>query len=260
MMLAAPAAETVAAEPIVATNAAPADNQAQLFESLTFKSADGRSLPYRLLSPKSIEPGKKYPIVLFLHGAGERGTDNTKPLIHVVRELATPEMRERYPVFVLVPQCPDEKQWVDTPWSLDSHTMPEQPSESMQLAIELLKQSCETLPTDPERVYAVGLSMGGFGVWDLLQRHPQNFSGAIAICGGGDPAFANSLKEIPIWATHGDADTVVKVKRSRDMINAIRAAGGRPVYTEFPGVGHNSWKPTAENRMVWDWLFSQQRK
>jgi len=248
---------TVAIHLEVMNSSAVAEDTVEPYQAHVYTSANGQTLPYHLLSPENVEEGKRYPLVLFLHGAGERGTNNISQLVHVARELSKPEMRSRFPVFVIAPQCPTGQQWVDTPWTADSHTMPEQPSASMKLTIELLDQASQSLPIDPARIYVTGLSMGGFGVWDLLQRHSQKFAGAIAICGGGDPAFADKIKQVPIWATHGDADTVVKVKRSREMIDAIRAAGGRPIYTEFPGVGHNAWAPTAQNRMIWDWLFTQ---
>ncbi|WP_175517055.1 carboxylesterase family protein [Planctomicrobium piriforme] len=229
------------------------------FESHVFQVPNGQSLPYRLLRPVTVEPGKKYPLILFLHGAGERGTDNVAQLKHVAQELATPEMQKRHPAFVIAPQCPTGKQWVDTPWTADSHTMPEQPSETLALTIALLAQQREQLPIDPDRIYLVGLSMGGFGVWDLLQRDPTVYAAALPICGGGDPAFAAKIKDVPLWTAHGDADTVVKVKRSREMVAALQSCGGKPIYTEYPGVAHDSWTATAKNRLTWDWLFAQHK-
>lgn len=230
-----------------------------VYEAHVFKTDDGRSLPYRLLSPVEIKPGEKYPLVLFLHGAGERGNDNKAPLLHVAGELADPQLRQRYPAFVVVPQCPAEKKWVDVSWSEDSHTMPEQPSETMKLVIALLDSLSDSQPVDPSRIYVVGLSMGGYGTWDLLQRMPERFAAGIPICGGGDPACAAQVAKVPVWAFHGDRDTAVKPRRSREMVAAIGQAGGNPIYTEYPGVAHNSWTMTAQNRLVWDWLFSQKK-
>jgi predicted peptidase len=237
-----------------------ADETDSLFRREVFTSSSGESIPYRLMSPQNIEPGGTYPLVLFLHGAGERGTDNDRQLVHVAKELATPELRKRYPVFVIAPQCPEKKRWVEVPWEEDQHLQPEVPSDPMKLVIELLDESQKKLPIDPNRIYYVGLSMGGFGVWDLAQRQPDRCAGVIPICGGGDRTRAHVLKDVPVWAFHGDSDAVVKVFRSRDMIQAIREAGGHPVYTEYPGVGHNSWTQTAKNPLVWDWLFAQSRQ
>lgn len=237
-----------------------ADETDSLFRREVFTSSSGESIPYRLMSPQNIEPGVTYPLVLFLHGAGERGTDNDRQLVHVAKELATPELRKRYPAFVIAPQCPEKKRWVEVPWEEDQHLQPEVPSDPMKLVIELLDESQKKLPIDPNRIYYVGLSMGGFGVWDLAQRQPDRCAGVIPICGGGDRTRAHVLKDVPVWAFHGDSDAVVKVFRSRDMIQAIREAGGHPVYTEYPGVGHNSWTQTAKNPLVWDWLFAQSRQ
>lgn len=236
-----------------------ADDTQDLFQKQVFRGESGKALPYRLLPPTHIQAGEKYPLVLFLHGAGERGANNEAQLLHVVQELARPEMRERHAAFVLAPQCPTDEQWVNVPWGDDSHVMPEQPSESLALTLELQQQLEADLPIDPDRIYLTGLSMGGFGVWDLLQRQPQRYAAALAICGGGDLACAPALTEIPIWAFHGDKDTVVKVHRSQKMVDAIRQAGGHPIYSEYPGVGHNSWTVTGQNRLVWDWLFAQAR-
>lgn len=111
-----------------------------------------------------------------------------------------------------------------------------------------------------QRIYLTGLSMGGFGVWDAMQRKPTWFAAAVPICGGGDPTFASAIAPIPVWAFHGDSDPAVKPKRSRDMIAALKAAGGQPKYTEYPNTGHNSWTETYKNREMYAWLFSQKRK
>ncbi len=227
------------------------------FEAKTFQAENGLNLGYRQLSPKNIEEGKKYPLVLFLHGAGERGDDNTKQLVHVAQELATDAMLSRHPCFVIAPQAPDGTRWVEVDWRLESHKMPKQPSVPLTATFELLEKLKNDLPVDVNRVYICGLSMGGFGVWDALQRQPGEFAAAVSICGGGDPAFAKEFVNVPVWAFHGDADGAVKVSRSREMVEALNELGGNAIYTEYPGVGHNSWDVTAENRLVWDWLFAQ---
>lgn len=242
-----------------AMNECRADETDSPFARETFTASNGASLPYRLLSPLKTESGVKYPLVLFLHGAGERGTDNERQLTHVAKELADPQLRQRYPAFVIAPQCPQGKRWVEVDWTQDEHQQPEDPSEPLRAVIELLEESKKSLPVDSSRIYYTGLSMGGFGVWDLAQRQPDQCAGAIAICGGGDRNRAGVLTEVPIWAFHGDADSVVKVRRSRDMVEAIRKAGGNPIYTEYPGVAHNSWTQTSKNPLVWDWLFAQSR-
>lgn len=237
----------------------PAVDPAEVFEPREFRNAAGETLRYRLLAPLATTPGEKYPLVLFFHGAGERGDDNKLQLFHGCRDLADETMRRRHPAFVVVPQCPVDKRWVEVPWDAPSHQMPAQISDPLRLTLELLATLEKELPIDPSRRYGVGLSMGGYGVWDILQRQPELLAAAATVCAGGDPAYAPRFAQTPVWAFHGDADATVTVNRSREMIAALRAAGGRPIYTEYEGVGHDSWTATFANRAMWDWLFAQSK-
>lgn len=230
-----------------------------LFEARELKYDDGNVLRYRLLVPENYDASKKYPLVLFLHGAGERGNDNRRQLIHGMGDLVRPVMRKQHPAIVVAPQCPQGKRWVEVPWDADSHSHPERASEPMTLILKLLEELPEEFSIDQDRIYVTGLSMGGFGTWDLLTRKPELAAAAIPICGGGDPEHVARYKDVPIWVFHGGSDEVVDVKRSREMVEALKAAGGRPIYTEYPSVGHNSWAPTYGNRAVWDWLFAQRK-
>jgi len=241
-----------------AANSSMAADFHDLYEARTFQVADGQ-LRYRLMTPVKVHEGQQYPLVLFFHGAGERGDDNTKQLIHGMADFASEANRRNYPCFVVAPQCPADQQWVDTPWTLDAHTMPDKPTAAMRLSLELVGALRKSLPIDPARIYVTGLSMGGFGVWDALQRKPQLFAAAAPVCGGGDTTRAKSMATIPLWAFHGGSDTVVKPSRSRDMIAALKAAGGKPRLTEYPDVGHNSWAPTYRNPEFYAWLFAQKR-
>jgi predicted peptidase len=137
--------------------------------------------------------------------------------------------------------------------------MPVEPSDSMQLTIELLRESIKTLPVDKKRIYVTGLSMGGFGTWDILQRMPNIFAAAIPVCGGGDTEMANAIKTVPLWVFHGGSDNAVKTKRSQDMVAALRKVGGKVKYTEYRGVGHNSWDRTYRNENALAWLFHQSK-
>jgi predicted peptidase len=243
---------------MTASIAAAADNRDR-FEARTFDDR-GFTLPYRLLKPKEYDAGQNYPLVVFLHGAGERGNDNTKQLVHGMNDFASDEIMAKYPAFVLAPQCPDDRKWVEVDWTLDSHTLPHEPSVSLEATLKLVESLQKEFSIDKSRIYLTGLSMGGYGVWDLLARRPEEFAAAAPICAGGDPAYAARMKNVPIWAFHGDQDTVVKPKRSREMIEAIKAAGGEPKYTEYPGVGHNSWAQTYADPALYKWLFAQRRK
>jgi len=246
---------------IISTSLSAADNLNR-FEGRSYQDTDRNQLQYRLLYPKDLDANKTYPLVLFFHGAGERGDDNLKQLVHGMADFASDEMMEKYPCFVVAPQCPNGVQWVDTPWTADSHEMPDEPTLPMRLSLELVEHLATVLPVDRKRIYITGLSMGGFGVWDAIQRHPDRFAAAVPICGGGD-SRAEKVKPIanlPIWAFHGDKDSVVKTKRSQDMIAALKKAGGPIKYTEYPNTSHNSWTATYRNPEMYEWLFSQRKK
>ncbi|QDU22579.1 carboxylesterase family protein [Urbifossiella limnaea] len=230
-------------------------------EAKTFTAPGGKALPYRLIRPAGVEPGKKYPLVLVLHGAGERGSDNTKQLIHVWEKgtgpLGRAEVKEAK-AFALLPQCPDGKQWVNVPWAKGSYTSPAV-SEPLDLALQLVDASLKELPIDPDRVYVMGLSMGGYGTFDAIQRRPGLFAAAVPVCGAMDVSKSKDVAKVAVWAFHGDKDTVVPPSGSREAVAALRAAGAQPRYTEYPGVGHNSWAPAFRERELWTWVFAQRR-
>lgn len=233
----------------------------QNFQKKVFHSSDYDSLLYNILYPQNIIDDKdsteKYPLILFLHGSGERGNDNEKQIIHIKDIFLDSANREKYPAFVLAPQCPNEKRWVEKSWKLKTHSQPVEPSETMAITKELVDSLVKTLPVDTKRIYITGLSMGGFGTWDAIARYPDKFAAAIPICGGGDEKTAKLIKDIPIWAFHGADDKVVKVERSRNMIDAIKKEGGNPLYTEYKGVGHGSWIPAYKETELLKWLFIQ---
>jgi len=221
----------------------------------------GEAVEFRsqLLAPPAIEPGRSYPLVVFLHGAGERGRDNEKQLKYLPTWLAEPALRERHPCFLLAPQCREDERWVDISWADKKSTPQGPPTTDMLAVIAALNAVIAAEPVDPGRIYLTGLSMGGYGSWDLAARQPERFAALLPICGGGDEATAPRLAKLPIWCFHGDADKVVPVERSRTMIAAVRAAGGDPKYSELPGVGHDSWTPAYRDPAVLDWLVSQRR-
>jgi len=237
----------------------------KLFEEKTHTYTGGpyenETFRYRLLRPEKIEPGKKYPLILFLHGAGERGEDNRRQLKYLPAWMAKAEQRKKFPCFVLAPQCRPGKQWVNRPWGdKKSHPMDDRPSHQMQVVIEVLKKTLKDEPVDFSRVYLTGLSMGGYGSWELAARHPEWFAAVVPICGGGDEKQAARLVKLPIWAFHGDADRAVPVERSRQMIEAIKKAGGKPKYTEYAGGGHNVWdRAYKQPDGVIRWMFEQSR-
>jgi predicted peptidase len=229
------------------------------FEKSTI-SEGADSIPYRLFRPRTLEENRKYPLVLFLHGAGERGDDNDAQLRHGLARLASPEIQSKHPSFILAPQCPKGKKWSEVDWSQPKSQLPEKPSSSLLLALKVLDQLIQQMPVDPKRVYLTGISMGGYGTWDAATRWPDRFAAAVPVCGGGDDLQAARLTRLPLWCFHGDQDKAVPVSRSRDMIDAIKSAGGTPKYTEYPGVGHNSWDKAYTEPDLYDWLFSKELK
>ncbi len=259
MAVALLAGAALVASPLAAF-AEPKEGSLDLLEKKTYTDADGKKLPYRLLKPMNVDPKETYPLVVFLHGAGERGDDNEAQLRHGVPEFLTPENRKDRPCFLIAPQCPAEQKWVDVDWGADSHLQPKEPAESMRLVLGLIDEARKDYPVDPKRIYITGLSMGGFGTWDILARRPDLFAAAVPICGGADEMTAPKIAKIPIWAFHGAKDGAVKVSRARNMIEALKKAGGEPKYTEYPDVGHDSWVPAYKDADMMKWLFQQKRQ
>jgi predicted peptidase len=229
------------------------------FAAAAYRDSAGKTLPYRILTPARVEPGKRYPLVVFLHGGGERGDDNGKQLVHAMNDFASDAIMAKHPAFVVAPQCPEGKRWVEVEWSADSHTMPEMPSEPLAALFGLVDSLTRSQPIDTRRLYITGLSMGAFGVWDAIQRRPELFAAAAPVCGGGDPILAKQIHVVPIWAFHGAVDKTVKVKRSREMVEALKEVGAEPKYTEYPDVGHDSWTRTYKDPALYEWLFAQRK-
>lgn len=232
----------------------------KLFEPREYSDSDGHLLKYRLLKPADYSPTEKYPLVIFLHGAGERGDDNLAQLKHGMKDFCRPEIRSKYPCYVLAPQCPKGEKWADVDWSKDSVELPAAISSSLRLVFEVVDSMREDAAIDANKIYITGLSMGGYGTWDALYRRPDFFAAAAPICGGADPATAEKIKDVPLWCFHGDQDSAVRVQFSRDMIAALKKADGEPKYTEYPGVGHDSWTATYANDALYEWLFSNRRQ
>ncbi len=228
------------------------------FKSAEYKSKSSEVLRYRLLKPNKIEDGKKYPLVLFLHGAGERGDDNRAQLIHGMNDISSEEIMDQFPAFVIAPQCPKGDAWADYR-NPESSSRPRQP---LRLALELLDSLIQSNPIDSDRIYITGLSMGGFGTWDAIRHRPTLFAAGVPICGGGDSSKTSieTIKHVPMWVAHGEDDRAVPVKRSQEMVAALKAAGANPIFDLQKGVGHNSWASTYRNIKMYQWMFEQKRK
>ena len=221
------------------------------FEARNFVNDLGDTMRYRLMMPLDYDSAKKYPVVVCLHGSSGSGHDNIKQIATCLPAtwLSNEENRKKYPAILFVPQCPERMTWGGLRGA---------PSVEA-LVIETLLDLETVLPIDTTRRYIAGNSMGGYGAWRLAATYPEMFAAAIPICGGGDPLLAQQLTKIPIWAFHGEKDMNVPVSGSRDVIDAIEKAGGKPIYTEFPGKAHDIGKEVISTPGLLDWLFAQSK-
>jgi predicted peptidase len=207
-------------------------------------TTNGEARSYVLYVPKDYNSSRKWPVILFLHGSGERGDDGLKQS-EVGIGAAIRMGSERFPALVVMPQCKTGKHWAD---------------EMADYALNALDQTIKNYNVDKSRLYLTGLSMGGYGSWTIGIQHPDMFAAIVPICGGGDPMpVAQKLKDEPIWVFHGGADPTVPVDQSRNIVAALKAAGSSVKYTEYPGVGHNSWDKAYGEKDLTDWLFAQTR-
>ncbi|MEX0676491.1 MAG: phospholipase [Pirellulales bacterium] len=240
------------------------DQPSELFEARSTVYTGGEyrneSFGYRLLKPERIQPGQRFPLVLFLHGRDQRGLDNGAQLRFLPTWMSEPDRRARFRCFLIAPQCRPDKVWVETPRAFDRSAPRQPPGPQMQVVINILDEAIREFPIDPGRLYLTGLSMGGYGGWDLGTRLAERWAAVAPICGGGDELYADRLAGVPVWAWHGADDDVVPAAKSRRMIDAIRNSGGHPKYTELAGVGHDSWTPAyTDPEGVIPWMFAQRK-
>ncbi len=230
------------------------------FLAKEFTDSQGTKLNYRILYPDNYEEGKKYPLVLFLHGAGERGDDNESQLKHGSQVFI--DLQKEHPSIIIAPQCPKEGYWASGKFSRNKYPLDidfnysYEEKEALHAAVELVKRFVNEKKADKKRVYITGLSMGGMGTFEAVGRYPKLFAAAMPICGGGDVnAYGKKQAKIPFWIFHGDVDGVVPVQNSRDMYNRLQDLGANVKYTEYPGVNHNSWDNVFVEKGYPQWLF-----
>jgi len=230
-------------------------------EARIYTNAAGQTMPYRLFVPNDYNPETEYPLLLVFHGAGSRESDNLKHLRTWVAGWIDEAVQKKHPCIILMPQCPQGQQWVNTPWENGSYSYADVPiSEPMTLAKEIFDTILEEKSVDRSRIYVMGCSMGGYGTWYFTMRYPGLVAAAVPVCGGGDPAMAKKLEHIPIRAFHGDLDTTVPPEGSYEMVEAIEKAGGKKVkLTVYEGVKHGSYKLAWKDPELVDWLFKQKK-
>jgi hypothetical protein len=224
---------------------------AKLCDPRIFVNNKGETLRYRLLKPLDYDSTKKYPIVISLPYGGQPPTDTIRQIEGAVAALlfATPGNRKNYPAFVFIPNCPPGAGWGGIPNypAVDS------------IVFDAIIALDQRFSIDEKRRYVIGLSKGGYGTWNFICKQPEMFAAAIPVAGGGDPTLAPKAVKVAVWAFHGAMDKNVPVINSRNMINAIKAAGGNPKYTEYPDEGHNIWENVKATPGLLDWLFAQHR-
>ena len=248
--------------PMVLLNGCSQQKEIDKYSSAVWNSPGGGSINYVYRYPDKLKKDKKYPLLFFLHGSGGRGSDNQGQLLDAnsIGAFKSQRLFSKHNSYVLAGQVPEDERWVDVDWASKDHQMPKI-SNSMKKTFEALDTfiNDDKNQVDIDRIYIMGLSMGGYGTWDAIQRRPDFFAAAVPICGGGDRSIANLLTKIPIWSWHGDQDQVISAARSRDMDNAIKKSGGSPKYTEVKGRGHDVWLDVWESEDLWKWLYSQSR-
>ena len=213
--------------------------QSKVFEKTITKTL---TCKYLLFLPDGYgEEEKRWPLMLFLHGAGERGDDLNKVKVHGPPKIV--EKKKDFPFIVVSPQCPAGVWWND----------------QLDVLINLLDEIVAKYDVDTERIYLTGLSMGGYGTWALASKHPDRFAAAAPICGGGMRIMAYGLKDVPIWAFHGAKDQVVPVEESKEMVAAVKVRGGNAKLTVYPEANHDSWTETYNNPELYDWFLKHRK-
>jgi predicted peptidase len=243
------------------------DNALDIYEKKEFIFAEGKVLPYRILYPENYDKNKKYPLILFLHGAGERGNDNEKQLTHGAKLFIKAENRKNFPAIVVFPQCPAESFWAVT--KVDRTVQPikfgfdynETANWPLTAANDLVKKLVKEEGVDNSKVYIAGLSMGGMGTFESVFRNPELYAAALPICGGGDVNhYDKRILRTAFWMFHGAADAVVNVKLSQEMVEKLKTLKAEVKYSEYPGVNHNSWDNAFAEKDFLSWMFSHKKK
>jgi predicted peptidase len=223
------------------------------------------TLVYRKLLPENFDPQKKYPVLIFLHGAGERGNDNEAQLIHGSKLFLRADIRRDFPAIIIFPQCPKNDFWANVKFG-DGKSVERfgfqkggEPGKSMKLLIGLHSYLVSLKYSDKSRFYIGGLSMGGMGTFEILRRKPKAFAAAFAICGGDNIKNVKKYKNVPLWIFHGGKDTTVPLSKSEVVVNELKRVNQQPKFTIYPEAGHNSWDPAFAEPEFISWIFSHKR-
>jgi predicted peptidase len=225
------------------------------------------NINYRVLFPETFDSTKKYPILFFLHGSGERGNDNQSQLTHGAKLFLKEEVRKEFPAIVVFPQCSPDSYWSNVNIVPDGKGKREfifqekgEPSKAMHALIGLVNSFLQKTYVDKQQVYVAGLSMGGMGTYELLRRKPRTFAAAFSICGGDNVANVQKYKKTPLWIFHGEKDDVVPVVFSTRIADQLKVLGRPAKLTLYPEANHNSWDSAFAEPELLSWLFSNKKK
>jgi predicted peptidase len=245
-------------------NMAKAQNTS-LYQKLSFNKGKD-TLPYRLLLPENYDPAKKYPLILFLHGSGERGNDNEAQLMHGSKLFLKDSVRKNYPAIVVFPQCPANSFWSNVaiknnPGGEREFTFQTggEPTMAMALLQQLLKKLIKEYSVAKKQIYVGGLSMGGMGTFEIVNRNPKMFAAAFPICGGADIVSVSKFKKVHWWVFHGAKDDVVLPKYSQQIVDAMQKVNAHVKFTLYPEANHNSWDNAFAEPDLFSWLFSNKK-
>jgi len=220
------------------------------YEHRAFHSTGDSELKFGWMPPLSVKTGNRYPLVICLHGSGGS--------VRASAVLARKSMREQFPTFVMVPEAERPFTWAKTD-VIRRGSGPTDFPEKLPVLIEAVRSLMKTETIDPARIYITGQSMGGVGSWGAIARYPELFAAAAPVCGAWRVEDVPKMASVPVWAFHGEKDPTVPVRFSRELTAAVTKAGGTAKYTEYPGVGHDSWSKAYEETSLWQWIFSQRK-
>jgi predicted peptidase len=225
------------------------------FRKRVYADKTGNKMPYRLFVPANYDAGQKYPLIFWLHGAAGRGSDNLKQIsggnengTHV---WTTPANQAQLPAFVLAPQCPEDRFW--------SEPENNEISPQLQMALDILAVVQKEFSIDPDRIYLAGQSMGGLGVWALLQAQPDRWAAALVLCAFDNFTNPKAIARVPLWVFQGDVDMVVPVDLVRQMVKDLKKSGAQPRYSEYHNAGHDVWLKAFTEPDLVPWLVTQKR-
>jgi predicted peptidase len=225
----------------------------------------GDTLQYRMLLPENFDEKKQYPVLFFLHGAGERGSNNEAQLVHGSKLFLNPENRKNFPAIIIFPQCPQDDYWANViigdGKKLERFSFQKggKPRKSMELLVALVAKVKSERFSDNDRFYVGGLSMGAMGTYEILRRKPNVFASAFAICGGDHVENVKKYKHVPLWIFHGAKDSVVPIQKSEIVVNELKRFNSDVKFSVYPDANHNSWDPAFAEPDFLSWIFSYRK-